>query len=437
MHEQKLISVLLALTLLLSVAALPAGAITEDEIANAAELTLGEEATENIETGGQYAYFKFTPTVTCKYAFYSSGNSDTFGYLYDSVGNQLASDDDSGEGSNFRIEAQLTAEQTYYFSANYLSDGRIGPFSVKLELIHSWGAYNTTNPPTCTADGLETSICSICSETATRPIPALGHTISDHVSNDNGTHTGHCSVCNQDVTEPCTYTDTMENGIVKHTCTKCGYSYTEEVVGEQSLAFWGFEDGSNGWIFIDLDDKNWSRSSGNAYEGSYKIYFNKDINNLANADLSEEEKSMPDVPADMINKPYNSELTVLPDGVTFESVTLSLKSDTTLSLYFKSSSSLNFSCMDTTSEEEKTVEKQIVGEYQVARIRGIKARELFDDFVLTVSDGTANGSVTYSPATYGYNVIVRGTEDLNLKRVVMAMCYYYYAAQIYANGGFE
>ena len=162
--------------------------------------------------------------------------------------------------------------------------------------------------------------------------------------------------------------------------------------------------------------------------GAYsQIYFDKNPTDLANADLSATDKVLDTVTADMINKPYNGNA-ILPAGVSFTQVTLSLKSETTLSLYFTSEKELTFSC-----NKDKTVQVDHVGSTYAARIRGIKAKELGDDFTLTVmdKDGVTLGTVTYSPMTYCYNVINRGTDDENLRNVVTALYWYWNKAVAY------
>ena len=56
----------------------------------------------DIDYGGTYVYFSFTPTVSGTYVFESSAaaETDTFVYLCSSNGTILAYDDDSGNGSN-------------------------------------------------------------------------------------------------------------------------------------------------------------------------------------------------------------------------------------------------------------------------------------------------------------------------------------------------
>ena len=109
----------------------------------------------------------------------------------------------------------------------------------------------------------------------------------------------------------------------------------------------------------------------------------------------------------------------LPEGVTFEGATLSLKSETTLSLYFTS-----------------TVETAKNGTYQVARIRGIAASELQNSFTLKIN---GNDAVTYSPMNYCKNVLAPSsatsdeaqTQNPRLVNVVKALYQYSQAADLY------
>ncbi len=121
---------------------------------------------------------------------------------------------------------------------------------------------------------------------------------------------------------------------------------------------------------------------------------------------------------------FNEASTALTEGVTFEGATLSLKSETTLSIYFKGlPDDTAFTC------DGKTVETAKNGEYVVARIRGIKANELENDFTVTFEGGS---SVTYNAMTYCYNVLNDGTVDDNLKNVCKALYNYAQAAINYA-----
>lgn len=125
----------------------------------------------------------------------------------------------------------------------------------------------------------------------------------------------------------------------------------------------------------------------------------------------------------------------LPEGVTFEGATLSLKSETTLSLYFKSGTPLAFACGG------KTVETDSNGGYRIARIRGIAAGELQSSLTLTVASGQNSGMATYSPMNYCCNVLKTDPEaeeltdeTRSLQNTVEALYLYSEAAKSYFKG---
>ena len=68
----------------------------------------------------------------------------------------------------------------------------------------------------------------------------------------------------------------------------------------------------------------------------------------------------------------------------------------------------------------------------VARIRGIKANELENDFTVTFEGDSVTYNVTYNVMTYCYNVLNDGTVDKNLKNVCKALYKYAQAAINYA-----
>ena len=103
----------------------------------------------------------------------------------------------------------------------------------------------------------------------------------------------------------------------------------------------------------------------------------------------------------------------------FEGATLSLKSETTLSLYFSGLTDPTFSC------DGKTVETVENGSYWVARIRNISANELQDTFTVTF-DG---GSATYCPMNYCSNALSSSNEYL--QNVAKALYLYSEAAKVF------
>ena len=172
------------------------------------------------------------------------------------------------------------------------------------------------------------------------------------------------------------------------------------------------------------------------YGTAAQTFFQSNLIHPANEDLTADQKVVGTVTAEMINMPYDKTLNTLVSGIKFSSVTLSLRSEISLSLYLQSDKNLTFAC-DKDGVKYKNVEKQPVTvngvEYQVARIRDIASNEIGNSFTLTVtdSDGTDNGSVTYSPMTYCYNVLDRGTTEENLPEVVQALYWYWQSAKTY------
>lgn len=118
-----------------------------------------------------------------------------------------------------------------------------------------------------------------------------------------------------------------------------------------------------------------------------------------------------------------------PEGVTFKYSTISLKAETTLSLYFSSEEELTFSCSG------MLVETDLVNGYQVARIRGIAPHMLDKTYHLKVSCASGEGYVEYSPLNYCYNIINGDYVD-DIKNAVRALYKYYEASKTFIiNGG--
>ena len=159
--------------------------------------------------------------------------------------------------------------------------------------------------------------------------------------------------------------------------------------------------------------------------GAYsQLYFDRNAGALANQSLTTAEKQLGVITAGDINK--NSEAN-LPDDVTFTGATLSLKSKTTLSLYFKSKENrpLNLTCGGMTTET------QTINDEQVIRIRDIAAKKLSEDVTVNVSSQEGNGTITYSPLTYCCKVLAKTDANPKLQDVVTALYWYWKAADLY------
>ena len=121
----------------------------------------------------------------------------------------------------------------------------------------------------------------------------------------------------------------------------------------------------------------------------------------------------------------------LPDDHTYAGATLSLKSETTLSLYFTKDRTLSdISCVDKDGIA-RTVQTKTTDSYQIIRIRNIAAMELQDDYTVSFKiNGTAH-SITYSPMNYCCKVLNGSTENPNLQKLVKALYQYSQAANLY------
>lgn len=95
-----------------------------DTIATAYTVTLHAQTAGAIDVSGDLDYFKFTPTVSGTYIIYTTGSTDTKGYLYNASQTQLAYNDDASiSGTNFAFQYNLTAGTTYYI--------QVGAYSTK------------------------------------------------------------------------------------------------------------------------------------------------------------------------------------------------------------------------------------------------------------------------------------------------------------------
>ncbi len=135
------------------------------------------------------------------------------------------------------------------------------------------------------------------------------------------------------------------------------------------------------------------------------------------------EKVVKSIKSSDINAPA-SVIPALPEGVSFDGASVSLKSETTLSLYFTSDKDLTFSC-----DGGYTVDPVESGKYQIARIRGIRAEDLDKTIKLTVTCEGASFDIEYSVLNYCKNALDGAHPEL--EPIVTALYRYYEAAEAY------
>ena len=86
-------------------------------------------------------YYRFVPTVSGVYTFYSSGNSDAYCTLYDTATGSVEHYDDvdyEGGDYNFSLTYPFVAGQVYYFYTSFYElDGETDPYVVTLSFDHT------------------------------------------------------------------------------------------------------------------------------------------------------------------------------------------------------------------------------------------------------------------------------------------------------------
>ena len=156
-----------------------------------------------------------------------------------------------------------------------------------------------------------------------------------------------------------------------------------------------------------------------AYGDQAKVYFNEsnteDVNQVAFDNQIPEDE-------------YTYSYTGIGDSV-FDGATLSLKSQTTLSLYFTSSKELTLSMSGKT--EGVDYDLQNVDNEYVIRIRNIAVKDLDEPIEVNVSYEGNGGTVTYSPLRYCYLAANGENSSNKLKNAVNALYNYYLAAKAY------
>lgn len=150
-----------------------------------------------------------------------------------------------------------------------------------------------------------------------------------------------------------------------------------------------------------------------AYCDQAKTYFDNTVENVDPDPVTNE------IP----NNGYDAEIGV-PE---FDGATLSLKSQTTLSLYFKSKQDLTLTC-----DGREVETKSVGGEYTI-RIRNIAINELDDPITVNVSYEGCSVTVSYSPLRYCYLAANGNNSSNKLKNTVNALYNYHLAAKDYFN----
>lgn len=128
---------------------------------------LQESNSVSVRSAFEKVYFKFTPSVTAKYKFESTGTVDSIIIIYDNAKNSIAVATGGGSGNNFKVNANLDEGSTYYIEV-YASGSNTGNYSFTVEqqpvtitasssdttkgTVSGGGAYNIGNTVYLTAE---------------------------------------------------------------------------------------------------------------------------------------------------------------------------------------------------------------------------------------------------------------------------------------------
>lgn len=85
-----------------------------------------------IGTAGDQDFYRFETSSSGSFTFETIGSTDTYGYLYDSNHNLLASDNDSGEANNMKIVYNMSGYQVYYLKICHASSSGTGSYGLKM-----------------------------------------------------------------------------------------------------------------------------------------------------------------------------------------------------------------------------------------------------------------------------------------------------------------
>ena len=114
-----------------------------DTPADATALPIGDAADGTLDGPNDVDYWRIEVPSRGEVTIESTGSTDTWGRLEDSSGNQLAEDDDGGEGTNFRIVLDLDPG-TYYVRVSGAASAT-GAYSVRVSHQPAEGVTDSVN----------------------------------------------------------------------------------------------------------------------------------------------------------------------------------------------------------------------------------------------------------------------------------------------------
>ncbi len=156
------------------------------------------------------------------------------------------------------------------------------------------------------------------------------------------------------------------------------------------------------------------------YGANTQEYLVHNTDNLANANLSDNDKVLADVDL----SEYAHTVTGEQEGISFYGATLSLKTKTEINLYFEIRNDIDIDTLDITVNDEP-VEVKKNGEYYQIKITDILAQNLATMYEVKV------GEVTVNYGAFSYGKLAMGTDKETLKNTIKALYAYHQEAVEY------
>ena len=166
--------------------------------------------------------------------------------------------------------------------------------------------------------------------------------------------------------------------------------------------------------------------------GAYsQAYFKVAVDDLANTSLDEAEKNVDEVTADSLAS-YKA-VSVSNAFGTFAGYSLTLKSETTLKVYFEPAADVDVSSLTFTAAGQ-TVTPVESGQYYVLSVENIKAWNLDTPYDFSASNGSETLNFSCSAMSYAYSVLLHSESyDSTLVKLISALRIYQQKAEVYGN----
>lgn len=171
--------------------------------------------------------------------------------------------------------------------------------------------------------------------------------------------------------------------------------------------------------------------------GAYsQTYFGYNTDNLANSDLPEDQKQLPNTTAEALSS-YKCSCTANTNytgGTAYYGSSLVLKSETDIKHYFSYNPSVSLEAFTCNDSAGHSYEIEQSGNYLYVRVANIAANKLGEAVTLTLYENSEEvGTISYSPLSYAYSILSASSKDEALRNTVNALYQYYLAADAYFN----